>query len=466
MKKLILFFLLICCFSASKAQNQKMADSLAGLLRTAKQDTSKVNYMWKMADYLYSYNPDSAIRIAQKALFLAQHIKYEEGESRSMGLMANGFLAIGNYPRALEFYLKKLKLEEKRSNPYNLASATMNIGIVYVYQEEYNRALYYFRRADSIITANNIPDINYNIKLNLGDVYDRQKMNDSAFLYFGAALAIARQMNDGDFIGTAMIGLGHSNLKASNLSLSASYYKEAIPYLKAAGDEDLLCEATLGLAKLYKALNNPDSATWYAQSYLALARKDGFQSRQLDASNFLTEMYTGMQVRDSAFAYLLATQALGDSINSREKIRDSQILSINEQLRQDELAETARRAKEERSQQLQLLFIGIFIPALFLFTLLLSRGKVHVRIIKFSGIISLLILFEYLTLLLHPIVVSITHHTPLLELLIFVAIASLLIPAHHRIEHWLIEKLTLSGSEFTRSQFQIRRQRLKLKRTS
>lgn len=53
-----------------------------------------------------------------------------------------------------------------------------------------------------------------------------------------------------------------------------------------------------------------------------------------------------------------------------------------------------------------------------------------------------MILFEYLTLLLHPYVAEITHHTPVYELIIFVCIAALLIPTHHRIEHWLIEKLT------------------------
>ena len=52
-----------------------------------------------------------------------------------------------------------------------------------------------------------------------------------------------------------------------------------------------------------------------------------------------------------------------------------------------------------------------------------------------------IILFEYLTLLLHPYVAEITHHTPVYEMLIFVTIAAILIPGHHRIEHWLIEKL-------------------------
>ena len=95
---------------------------------------------------------------------------------------------------------------------------------------------------------------------------------------------------------------------------------------------------------------------------------------------------------------------------------------------------------------MQLLFIGIFIPIFFAFTIILSRVNMPVRFIKGLGIVSLLFLFEYLTLLLHPYVLEMTHHTPVLEIFIFVVIAAILIPAHHRIEHWLIERLMQNTS--------------------
>jgi tetratricopeptide (TPR) repeat protein len=462
MRNCLLLIVFSFFFSFAGAQKQK-ADSLAALLAVEKSDTGRVIYMWNIASYLYSYAPDSSLRIAQKALFLSQRIKYKEGESRSLGQMANGFLSMGNYPKALEFYIRKLKLEEGGSNPYNLAGVTMNIGIVYVYREEYEKALYYFHHADSIINANNIEDLKFNINLNLGDVYDRQNLADSSFFYFERSLQIAKKMLNGDFIGTAMTGLGHAYLKDGKYDLSLNSYKEGLSYLQAANDEDFECEAMLGLAKLYQKMNSVDSGIYFARSSFLLAKKDGFQSRALEAATFLKKSYVDLPDKDSAFFYLEQVQALGDSLNSREKIRESEIISINEQLRQDEAAENIRKMKEERSQQLQLLFIGLCIPALFLVTLLLSRVKVHVRIIRFLGIISLLILFEYLTLLLHPVVLNITHHTPFYELLIFVAIASLLIPAHHRIEHWLIKKLTVKQGGYTNN-FKIKKQRLIIKK--
>lgn len=83
---------------------------------------------------------------------------------------------------------------------------------------------------------------------------------------------------------------------------------------------------------------------------------------------------------------------------------------------------------------------------------MLSKIRIPIKFIKVLGILSLLILFEFLTLLLHPTVKELTHHTPVYEMMIFVAIAAILIPTHHRIEHWLIQKLVrnrenVSGTE-------------------
>ncbi len=387
------------------------------------------------------YDPDTSLQLAQKALYLAQKTKYVEGESRSLGVLAVAFRQIGNYQKALEFLLQKLKIEEARNSPRNLASVLINIGIVYINLEQYNEALVYYKRADSVITQNDVKDLQYYIANNLGDVYERLNLNDSAYNYFTRAVQIATALNDDDLKGTSIIGLGHVYLKQQKFDLASQSYKAALTYLEASNDEDLICEASLGLAKLYKALNMNDSAAYYAGYSFNIARKDRFESRQLDAAQFLTDHFKQVNNIDSAFTYFQVAETLKDSIHSKEKIRALQIISSNEHLRQNEIAENKRKAEEERLQQLQMLMIGLSIPALFLITLLLNRIRVPKPFIKFLGIISLLMLFEYLLLLLHPFVVEFTHHTPVYEILIFVALASILIPAHHKIEHWLLKKL-------------------------
>jgi len=417
-------------------------DSLRSLLATEKTDSNRVKLMWQLARDIGIYNPDTAQVLSQQALYLARNIGYLEGESRSLGVLANTLSKIGNYPRALELNIQKLKLEEKRNVPRNFASVLMNIGVVYVLQDEYRKALEYYSKADSVIQLHNIDDLKYYITLNIGDVYNRLNISDSAFTFFNKSLELARKLDDGDLIGTSMTGLGHSYLKLGSYQQSLINYQTGIGLLKAANDDEILCEAALGIANLYEHLNNYDSAGYYATMSLAIAKQDGFLSKELEAAEFLTEHYKKIKSIDSAFIYVSYVRGLNDSVNSKSKIRESQVISSNEQYRQLEMEEIRRREKAERFQQLQMLLIAIFIPGFFLLTLLLSRINVPIKFIRLLGVISLLFLFEYLTLLLHPTVAKLTHHTPVYEILIFVVIAAILIPMHHRLEHWLIHKLT------------------------
>jgi tetratricopeptide (TPR) repeat protein len=441
MRKILSISFFIFCVGSLFAQKQTF-DSLGSRLSKEKIESNRVKLMWMMADASNLYAPDTSLRLAENALYLAQKIKYVEGESRSLGILAVALREMGNYQKSLEFFLQKLQIEEKRNSPRNLASVLINIGIVYVYLEQYPEALSYYRVADSVIETNQVEDLKYYINNNLGDAYERLNINDSAFLYFNRAIAIATKLNDGDLTGTSIIGLGHVYRKQKQFSLATQSYKKAIALLQATNDEDFICEASLGLAKTYNEMNKNDSADYYGTYSFTIAKKDGFESRQLEAAEFLTDLFKTTGNISKAFSFLETTEVLKDSISSKDKIRALQIISSNEQLRQNEIAETKRRADEERQEQLQMLLIGIFIPVLFMITVLLNRVRIHQRIIKFLGIISLLMLFEYLLLLLHPKVVEFTNHVPVFEILIFVAIASVLIPAHHRVEHWLIDKLT------------------------
>lgn len=420
---------------------QSNVDSMRNLLRLESTDSNRVKLMWQLARDMGGHNPDTAQYLSQQALYLARKINYLEGESRALGVLANTLVKIGNYPRALELNIQKLQIEEKRNKPRNLASVLMNIGVVYVLQEEFPKALEYYRKADSVIRAQQVEDMKYYINLNIGDVFNRVDISDSAFNYFTTSLELARKLNDGDLIGTSMTGLGHTYLKMGNFAASANNYRTGIGLLIAANDDEILCEAMLGLANLFEKTDQRDSASYYANASMQLAKKAGFLTKELEAAEFLTLHFQKERSIDSAFMYVSYVRGLNDSVNSKSRIRESQVITSNEQYRQMEIEELKRLERAERFKQLQMLLIAIFIPGFFLLTLVLSRVNVHIKIIRVLGILSLLFLFEYLTLLLHPTVANLTHHTPVFEILIFVVLAAILIPLHHKMEHWFIHKL-------------------------
>src|SRR5438045_7721046 len=147
MRNILLVPALIFCAGSLYAQKQTF-DSLNAKLAREKVDSNRVTLMWMMADASNLYAPDTSLRLAEDALHLAQKIKFVEGESRSLGILAVALREMGNYQKSLEFFLQKLQIEEKRNSPRNLASVLINIGIVYVYLEQYPEALSYYRRAD------------------------------------------------------------------------------------------------------------------------------------------------------------------------------------------------------------------------------------------------------------------------------------------------------------------------------
>ena len=91
---------------------------------------------------------------------------------------------------------------------------------------------------------------------------------------------------------------------------------------------------------------------------------------------------------------------------------------------------------------MQYTLITLGLISFFILFLLLSRSIItNVKLIAFLGILALLIVFEFLNLFLHPYLQKITHHQPMLMLAAMVIIAALLIPLHHRLEHWVTHKM-------------------------
>ncbi|MGZ3764621.1 MAG: hypothetical protein ACXVA2_08140, partial [Mucilaginibacter sp.] len=156
--------------------------------------------------------------------------------------------------------------------------------------------------------------------------------------------------------------------------------------------------------------------------------------------SLLNQIYQGKNEHLELF-YLKIANAAKDSMFNAEIIKQVQRLSFNEAARQQEIIEEKHREDEDRVINLQLIGIAIFIPIFFLFLLFLSKRRVHRKVIEFMGVLSLLLVFEFITLFIHPFVQHISNHLPVLELAILVGLAAILVPLHHRLTHWMHEKL-------------------------
>ncbi len=441
LKTLLTLLVAYITFIPCVAQRSKI-DSMQRLLQTEKLDSNKVNLLWKLADLYQANRPATALALAHEAYSLSVEIKYIEGQSRSLNQIAKAFNMVGNYPKALEYYIKKLKIEEQRHYPENLAIAYINIATVYLYQKEYRKALDNTFIADSVIVANDIKRLRMFSLLNIGDIYEKYNKLDSAMEFSNKAYESALQAGDDNMTGSALNNFANICLKLGTLDLALKNYRKALPLLIKTQDEDVICETTIGLAKTFQKLSQPDSALHYARYSFMLSKADGFLGRNLEASTFLKDYFNQRKLIDSAYKYQQEMMAVKDSISSTERIKEGQLIALNEQVRQKELSDLKLKEKYELKKRLQYISIGVLIPVLFLLTMNLRNKKIKPRFVESMGLFSLLMFFEYITLLLHPVVSNFTNHVPVFELFIFTAIAALLTRTHHRIEHWFLGRLT------------------------
>ena len=442
-KHITFLFLMFCSITAT-AQSVKI-DSLQKLLKQPQEDSDRVALLWRLAEQYQYFKPDTTIELAQKAQLLASHIKYTEGESRSYAIMATGQYLLGNYTASLNNYMQKLKIEEKRNSVRNYASALNNIGLIYILLSDYEKALNYLYRADSTVKAAGgatKKELEFNILTNLGETFYKMKNTDSAKHYFSEVLKKGIENGNNFQQGVALLGLGNVLAAEGNNDAAMMNYRSALPFLNDGSNNDMLCETALGFANVFQKTAKPDSALRYARLAYGIARNDGFLSRELDAANFLTHFYKTKNKLDSAFVYMERTVMLQDSLKGQSKTREAMIISTNEQMRQTEISEQKIREKESRLQQLEILAICIFIPIFFILTVAISKIRIHKNVVRFMGVVSLLLFFEFLILLLHPLIEELMHHNKIFELLVLVVLGAGLVPFHHKLEHILIEKLT------------------------
>jgi len=195
------------------------------------------------------------------------------------------------------------------------------------------------------------------------------------------------------------------------------------------------------MGNYFDKMNQPDSALFYWKKPFELAPKDAFLYRFWSCKK-IYEYYYKKGNNDSAAKYMNFYIIANDSINSTNKVAQLQTAKFEDEQRQQEAEKAKEEERESRNHNIQLAITAITILSTVILFLLLSRSIiVNHKVVEILGVIILLIVFEFTNLLIHPFLEGITHHSPALMLLALVAIAALIVPLHHRLEHWTTQKL-------------------------
>ncbi|MFT3910269.1 MAG: tetratricopeptide repeat protein [Ferruginibacter sp.] len=439
MKKIIAIICFVVSTQITFAQKLNI-DSMLQQVSLEKDANKKVDIISRFYNSEINNNPPYIIEVGRKMLKQSQDHKDDVEEASAYSVLGQGYRLLGSNIRALEYHHKAIAMAEKNGNNSLLGIAENQIAHIYKDREQYDKAIQFYKSSAMHTEKGNIERIKSWPLSNLSTIYLSVNDLDSSLMYAQRGYEIDHKYNPTEMI-FSFLNLAGVHSKLGNAQLAVTYYNMALGEAEGTTLVRYLNMIYTGLAQHYQSVNEKDSCEAYARKGIAAVTNTSFFYLSSKPAQLLADMYEKTNC-DSTLKYAKIFKTATDSLNSRKANQQIQLMTFDEDLRQQELAAEKIKAYEERKENIQYALIGLGIIILLSLYLLLSRSFItNTKMIEFLGVVALLIVFEFLNLLLHPFLERITHHSPVLMLLALVCIAALLVPLHHKIEHWATHKL-------------------------
>ena len=333
-------------------------------------------------------------------------------------------------------------MDDKYPDPERQAVTQLSIANLYASENDYYQAIVNIKKAYALIDKHKLENYRWYSYTYFGDFYEKINNIPEAIYYNKIAYELALRKNNGSWLGMSLNNTGNAYSKDKQYEKALSYYHRGIPHLKKDNNERFLCESYDGIASVFYHTGKLDSAAYYAKNSLKLATDRNFTNYYMVSCELLSNIYKAKKLADSTVTYQGKLLVMKDSIYSQAKARQIENLTVMEKFRQKNIQQQKLIDEKNTTYKLNMLMVGLLIPFFFLVSVFLSKRKINARIVEFSGLISLLMAFEYLNLLLHHFIGTVTDDSPVLEIAILMVFAAILTPTHHRIENWTLHKLT------------------------
>ncbi len=359
----IQLFIFLCILSIQLFPQQVRIDSLNKVLKTAKEDTNKINALTSLADELKSLHPEQSIAFAQQAIALAGQLNYPKGIAVGYLLLGAATSIAGKNQDALIILEKAAVLCEKAGDKKNYARAIHNIGVVYFNLGHFNEALkrqllcLKLRKetGDERIISNSFNSIgnvyemlgNYTDALNMhhsaleirlrlkdssgiassynniGNIYTDIGNYTEALNNHFSSLQLQIKLNNKMGIASSYNNIGNVYNVWGNYSQALYYFFEALKIQKLIGDVNSLTNSYGNIAMIYNAQGNyPESLKMHLAA-LKTAEETGNKSGVANSYNNIGNIYQNQGNYNEALKNYSLSLKLNTATGERSRTSES-----------------------------------------------------------------------------------------------------------------------------------------------
>ncbi|MDF2380889.1 sensor histidine kinase [Nostoc ellipsosporum NOK] len=421
-KKLFLFLTGTLMLHSAWAQSTAR-DSLLRLLSVAREDTVKIDLLFKVGMEYETESPQTSAWYYNEARRLSTKLKYDPGILRAAANYTYLLNMTSKFDSSAKMNREAVELARKIKDTLALAKALFNTGTSFRLKGEYARAVGYYEEGKKLFKA-----IGNENSEGVGDdilqvLYTDLHQFDKGREHGERAVAYFRKQNDQRALGIALNNLGNNYSGLNMLTEAQKAFEEALKIASETGDLHMELSQHLNLGgvlvskreydKLYpyfsKALVLADKLEIPSSKALALkglsyyyhhrhdlvkARETAMQAFQIVMDEDLRTERAGVLDQLSNVAYASGDPALGayysawsgrlqDSLIDESILRNTQELEVkyetarrDDQIKQLEAEQNIQRLNI-RNKNLFILVLAILAAAITTVVVLLYRSYRH-----------------------------------------------------------------------------------------
>ncbi|HYV92667.1 MAG TPA: tetratricopeptide repeat protein [Chitinophagales bacterium] len=357
MKSLSIFPFISFSVLLTMAQQSKI-DSLENLLKTAKEDTNKVNILYQLSE---ECNEEDILKYAMPALQLAEKLNYKKGmanacnnigyaygnqmnsskaleyfkkslviqeeigDKEKIALSFNNIAEVynnrGDITEALEYHQKSLDIYEALGNKYGIARSFNNIGAIYRNLGDNSIALDYYKRSLAIREElGNKQDLAI-ILGNIGELYNAQGLPVMALEYYQKSLKSSEEIRDSIGINITLNNMGVIYDLQGNYPLALESYQKSQSICEYIGDTSGIAYSLHNIAGIYKNEGDTAKALNYYQRSLKIREDLGDRKGIAESLNSIGSIYEYFRVdHTKALEYLKKSLEIQTDLRNKQGI--------------------------------------------------------------------------------------------------------------------------------------------------
>jgi tetratricopeptide (TPR) repeat protein len=386
----------------------------------------------------------SALRIADK-------IQNPGLQRQSLLKLSEFYAGIEDYDKAIDYRveagtkLREIKLKSRIG--YYQVEDIKAIGDLYAAKKSYPLAIENYQESIDMADSLNYSPLKVPGYIGLLNVYLMMKEPQKSMEFISSPNGTKlkeyfTQLNMAPVIDQAY-GIIYSEMGI--LDSAGKYFERSAPFFESYSNPAAKMSSYVQTAYYLKQKGDNQQAIDLLLKARTLANTNGQLEAGMEISKNLDTLYDRMGDFRQSKIYSAEYFQMKDSLQNINKEKELSQVEADDELQQLKKQELAAAETKRQRNNIQYLAITIGIATTFLLLVLLGMFRVSARTIKVIGFFAFLLFFEFIFLVFKKNIYAFSHGEPWIDLSFMIALAAILVPLHHWMEHKVLHYLTANN---------------------